>query len=500
MSYATLEKTFYRLAQLGHAESMLSWDQHVMMPPKGNSARSKALAELSVFRTEILQDAALADHFEAAGQETELTGWQQANLREMKRSWQQTCAIPKDLVEAQSLASSECEHAWRTLRPNNDWAGFEPLLQRVFDLAGESAAAYQEALGTDRGYANAYDALMDQYDPGTRMSRIDPVFDRLKAELPAMLQQILEHQSQHPTPKKPESAIAIPHQDALARTLMATLGFDFEAGRLDQTVHPFSGGVPADSRITTRYDERNVIEGLMGVIHETGHSRYETGLPTQWTSQPVGQAMGMGVHESQSLFFEMQLGRSRPFIEAIAPLVHQHLGKDPAFTADNLHALYTRVEPGLIRVNADEVTYPSHVILRYELERDIILGKASVKDIPDRWNQGMSDLLGLDTRGNYRNGPMQDIHWPMGAIGYFPSYTLGALNAAQMHAALLRDVPDAIERISRLDLAPVFDWLSRNVWQKGRFLSYDELMTEATGEVLNPDYFLTHLQDRYLAP
>lgn len=340
---------------------------------------------------------------------------------------------------------------------------------------------------------------MDQYDPGTTMSRIDPVFDRLKAELPGTLQQILERQSQRPTPHKPERPIAIPQQDALARALMSTLGFDFDAGRLDQTAHLFSGGVPADSRITTRYDEHNVIEGLMGVIHETGHSRYETGLPQAWTSQPVGQAMGMGVHESQSLFFEMQLGRSRPFIDAIAPLVRQHLGDDPAFTADNLHALYTRVEPGLIRVNADEVTYPSHVILRYELERDIILGNASVKDIPERWNQAMSDLLGLDTRGDYRNGPMQDIHWPMGAIGYFPSYTLGALNAAQLHAALLRDVPDAAERIAQLDLAPIFDWLSRNIWQQGRFHNYDDLMTQATGEVLNPDYFLDHLQARYLS-
>lgn len=499
MSYSTLEKTFHRLAQLGHAEAMLSWDQHVMMPPKGNAARSKAMAELTVLRTEILQDERLSDRFDEAEQESNLTDWQQANLREMKRNWQQTRAIPKDLVEAQSLASSECEHAWRTLRPNNDWAGFEPLLQQVFDLAGEAAAAYQDALGADRGYANAYDALMDQFDPGTTMSRVDPVFDRLKAELPGTLQQILERQSLRPTPNKPERPIAITQQDALARALMSTLGFDFDAGRLDQTVHPFSGGVPADSRITTRYDEHNVIEGLMGVIHETGHSRYETGLPQAWTSQPVGQAMGMGVHESQSLFFEMQLGRSRPFIDAIAPMVRQHLGDDPAFSADNLHALYTRVEPGLIRVNADEVTYPSHVILRYELERDIILGNASVKDIPERWNQAMSDLLGLDTRGDYRNGPMQDIHWPMGAIGYFPSYTLGALNAAQLHAALLRDVPDVAERIARLDLAPIFDWLSRNIWQQGRFNNYDDLMTQATGEVLNPDYFLDHLQSRYLS-
>ena len=497
MSYSTLEKTFHRLAQLGHAEAMLSWDQHVMMPPKGNAARSKAMAELTVLRTEILQDERLSDRFAEAEQDADLTDWQQANLREMKRTWQQTRAIPKELVEAQSLASSECEHAWRTLRPNNDWAGFEPLLQRVFDLAVEAAAAYQEALGADRGYANAYDALMDQYDPGTTMSRIDPVFDRLKVELPGTLQQILERQSQRPTPNKPERPIAITQQDALARALMSTLGFDFDAGRLDQTAHPFSGGVPADSRITTRYDEHNVIEGLMGVIHETGHSRYETGLPQAWTSQPIGQAMGMGVHESQSLFFEMQLGRSRPFIDAIAPMVRQHLGDDPAFTADNLHALYTRVEPGLIRVNADEVTYPSHVILRYELERDIILGKASVKDIPERWNQAMSDLLGLDTRGDYRNGPMQDIHWPLGYLGYFPTYALGNLYAAQFLEQAEKDLGDVDDQFERGEFDPLRNWLREKIHQRGQCITAAELVKETTGQPLSEQPLLDRLQAKY---
>lgn len=498
MSYKALEKTFHRLAQLQHAEAMLYWDGQVMMPPGGSGARSKALAELTVMRTEILQDEALGGHFDKANQEEQLTDWERANLRQMTLEWKQARAVPKELVEAQSLASSECEHAWRKLRPENDWKSLEPLLKRVFDLARESAQALRAELEEERGFANDYDALLDQFDPGSTMKRIDPIFDRLKTTLPGLLQQILERQGSEPEPHKPEGPFAIPHQDALARELMGVLGFDFQHGRLDQTLHPFSGGVPEDSRITTRYDENNVVQGLMAVIHEMGHSRYETGLPQEWLGQPVGQAMGMGLHESQSLFFEMQIGRSQPFLTAIAPLVRKHLGEDSAFNSRNLHSLYTQVEPGRIRVQADEVTYPMHVILRYELERDLILGKAEVSDIPDRWNAAMDNLLGIDTRGDYRNGPMQDIHWPMGSIGYFPSYTLGALNAAQFHDAMVKAVPDAAGNISRLDLAPIFDWLSEHVWQKGRFLEYDDLMEQATGETLDPEYFLRHVKERYL--
>lgn len=498
MSYNALEKTFYRLAQLEHAEAMLDWDSHVVMPPRGSAARSRALAELSVMRTEVLQDPALADRFAAAQSDGELSDWQQANLKQMTLQWKQARAVPKELVEAQSLASSECEHAWRTLRPRNDWKAFEPLLQRVFDLNREKAQALRAELADERGFANDYDALLDEFDPGSTMNRIDPVFDRLKRTLPGLLERILERQGSEPLPHKPTGPFSVERQDALARELMTTLGFDFERGRLDQTAHPFSGGVPEDTRVATRYDEHNVIEGLMAIVHETGHARYETGLPKDWQSQPVGHAMGMGIHESQSLFFEMQIGRSRPFLNGIAPLIRKHLGEDSAFDSQNLHRLYTQVEPGKIRVQADEVTYPMHIVLRYELERDLILGRTEVRDIPERWDAAMQEHLGIDTRGDYRNGPMQDIHWPMGAVGYFPSYTLGALNAAQMHHAMVKAIPDAADSIARLELAPIFDWLSEHVWRKGRFLEYDDLMQQATGETLNPDYFLRHVEERYL--
>ena len=499
MSYTKLEQMTYRLEQLAHALAILGWDQQVMMPASSNEARGRAMAELSVLSTEMIQDPSLADLFaEAEQQQDQLLPWQQANLREMKEKWQKANAIPTALVEAKALTTNACEHAWRTLRADNNWKDFEPKLKQVFDLAKEEAQALEEALQGDKHYVNAYEALLDIYDPGTRLTRVDRVFTELKQQLPALLKQVLAQQASRPAPLQQSQPVSIEKQRQLARQIMSVLGFDFAAGRLDEAAHPFSGGVSTDSRITTRYDEHNVLEGLMGIIHETGHSRYETGQNTAWRYTAVGQSMGMGVHESQSLFFEMQMGRSRPFIDAITPSIQQVFGADPAFTKDNLYQLYTHVEPGLIRVNADEVTYPMHVILRYEIERDIILGKAQVSDIPDMWDQAMQGYLGLSTNGDYTNGPMQDIHWPCGAIGYFPSYTLGAMTAAQLYHSLCKALPQVPQLIGDLQLQPIFDWLSKNIWQQGRLLSYDDLMIQATGETLNPRFFLEHLQTRYL--
>ena len=498
MSYAALEKTFYRLSQLSHAGSILGWDQQVMMPAKSNKARGEAMAELMVIATEILQSESLADEFAAAESETELEDWQATNLDKMREQWMKANAVPKELIQARAIASNECEHAWRSLRKDNDWRNFEPQLKRVFDLSREYAEALFDGLADEKNYQNKYEALLDQYDPGTSLARVDQVFGELKQVLPRLLQQILEQQGRQPKPVEQNAAVDKGRQSALSRHIMNMLGFDFSAGRLDEAAHPFSGGTSDDSRITTRYSADNVLEGLMGIIHETGHSRYETGLPKAWRNRPIGESMGMGVHESQSLFFEMQLGRSDAFIDVIAPMLQKFLGDDPAFETANLRGLYRRVEPSLIRVNADEVTYPLHIILRYEIERDVILGQLEVKEIPQRWNHLMMRYLGLDTSGNYADGPMQDIHWPSGAVGYFPSYTLGAMTAAQLYSAMSSKISNVQELITKGDFEPVFAWLSSNIWEKGCSLRYDDLMTQATGETLTSKFFLDHLRNRYL--
>ena len=298
----------------------------------------------------------------------------------------------------------------------------------------------------------------------------------------------------------PSGPFPVTVQRALNLEVMGLLGFDFEAGRLDESAHPFSGGVPEDLRLTTRYREDDLVQSLMGTIHETGHARYEQNLPREWLGQPIGTARSYGIHESQSLSFELQLARGRAFAELLAPLLKKHFGARPGLDVENFSAFITRVKRGFIRVEADEVTYPAHVMLRFEIERALIEEDIEADDIPALWDEKMDALLGLDTRGNYKDGCLQDAHWTEGAFGYFPSYTLGAMYAAQWFSAIRRATPDLDARIARGDLAPVFDWLHQNIWSQASRWETPELARRATGEGLNPAHFRAHLETRYLGP
>tara|TARA_B100000405_G_scaffold293490_1_gene245807 strand:- start:117 stop:959 length:843 start_codon:yes stop_codon:yes gene_type:complete len=280
---------------------------------------------------------------------------------------------------------------------------------------------------------------------------------------------------------------------------MKAIGFDFDFGRLDVSRHPFCGGSPDDVRITTRYDEDDFTSSLMGVLHETGHAMYERGLPEAWRRQPVGNALGMSIHESQSLLIEMQVCRSRPFIEWAAPIMKAAFnGSGPAWETENLYRLYTRVKPDFIRVDADEVTYPAHVILRYRLERALLDGDMTLDELPAAWNDGMKELLGIVPPTD-REGCLQDVHWYDGAWGYFPTYTLGAMSAAQLYAAAC-DADAAIPAgIFDGDFYPLMTWLRENVHGKGRLVTSVDLLTAATGQPLATDVFVDHLKSRYLA-
>jgi carboxypeptidase Taq len=279
---------------------------------------------------------------------------------------------------------------------------------------------------------------------------------------------------------------------------MAAVGFDFEHGRLDTSLHPFCGGVPEDVRITTRYDEHDFMKALMGVLHETGHAMYERGLPAAWRLQPIGAAPSMALHESQSLLIEMQACRSPAFVGFMAPLARETFGGDgPAWTTENLVRVYNRVAPGFIRVDADEVTYPAHVILRYRLERRLIAGEMELDDLPGAWNAGMRELLGV-TPPDDRLGCLQDIHWYDGAWGYFPTYTLGAIAAAQLFAAATAAAPDIPAALGRGDFRPLMAWLRENVHAWGAYHATDDLLEHATGRPLDPKTFEAHLQARYL--
>ncbi|WP_346351772.1 carboxypeptidase M32 [Oceanimonas sp. AH20CE76] len=491
MSYSALEQHFEQLHHLQHLGAICGWDQATMMPAGGNEARAEALGTLAVLCHQQLQDERLGDWFAGAKNEA-LSAEQQQSLAEMQRSWRDATLLPQDLVRARSLAGSRCEHAWRSLRPANDWAGFLPLFEEVVALSREAAAARADALGLSR-----YDSLLELYEPGMRSQTLDALFDDLNQWLPNLITQVQEKQ-RNESVLQPAGPFATEQQKALGLEVMTKLGFDFNRGRLDVSVHPFCGGVSDDVRLTTRYDENDAAQALMGIIHETGHARYEQSLPAQWRKLPVGQARSMGVHESQSLFFEMQLGRHPAFLAQLSPLLNQYLGEQAAFAPDNLARLYTRVQPGFIRVDADEVTYPAHVMLRYQIERDLIEGKLEPRHVPERWDQLMQQYLGLSTKGDYKNGCLQDIHWTDGSFGYFPSYTLGAIYAAQLAEAMQQQL-GRFEQLLSGDLAPVFNWLQQHIWQHASLLSTEELLQQASGQSLSSAPFRRHLEQRYLA-
>lgn len=490
-NYQFLTRTFTRLSRFQHLSAIAGWDMFAMMPPGGSTARGEALAELGVLQHQILTDKKVGDWLRNALQE-ELNDVEQANLREMTRQYQQAALLPESLVEAKALAGSKCEHAWRTQRPANDWAGFSANLKEVVKLSREEAKIRAQAKG-----CSPYDALLDIFEPDMTSARLDVLFADLKSWLPDLLQRVVDKQSRE-TLIAPVGPFPVATQRELGLEAMTLLGFDFNAGRLDVSAHPFCGGVPEDVRITTRYDENELLSALFGVVHETGHARYEQNLPRQWLGQPVALARSTAIHESQSLFFEMQLGRSEAFLKRLLPAIIQHFGAQPAFEESNFIAWNQRVKPGFIRVDADEVSYPAHVILRYEIERALINGEIEVDDIPTLWNEKMQAWLGLSTEGNYRNGCMQDIHWTDGGFGYFPSYTLGAMYAAQLFQAARNALPGLDEAIAQGDFSALFDWLRQNIWQHGSRFSTSQLIEQATGEALNSRYFRQHLTARYL--
>ncbi|MFB9215247.1 carboxypeptidase M32 [Vibrio sinaloensis] len=481
-----------KISHFNHLAAICGWDQAAVMPSGGNQARSEAMAELSVHLHGLHTQPQLADWFDQAEQES-LTEQESATLRELKRNWQQANILPESLVQAKSLAGSKCEHAWRTQRGENDWQGFEKNWAEVVKLSQEEAQIRAEATGL-----SPYDAMLDIYEPGTQSDSLDSLFSDVKTWLPDLIDQVIDKQASE-TFVQPQGSFDTAKQKALGLDVMKLLQFDFEHGRLDESVHPFCGGVPSDVRITTRYDESEFVQSLMGIVHETGHARYEQGLPKALAGLPSGEARSMGIHESQSLFFEMQVGRSNAFIAHLSRLAGNHFSDHDTglFSQDNFQKLYTRVKKDFIRVDADELTYPAHVILRYEIERDLINGKIKHTDVPELWDQKMQQYLGLSTQGNFKNGCMQDIHWTDGAFGYFPSYTLGAMYAAQFMASMKQTV-DVDGAIQSGDLTPIFTWLSDNIWSKGSILTTDQLVTQATGETLNAEHFQAHLRSRYL--
>ncbi len=493
-AYKDLERRFRHLSALREATGVLQWDSATMMPLGGAEARGEQLSALELACHEVLTDPALPDLLaEADGQAQDLDPWARANLGEMRRHWRHETALDAALVEALTKARNRCKTLWREARPEADFAAVQPAMEALLVLTRESAEAKAAALG-----CLPYDALLDLHAPGESSARIDGIFDELAEFIPDFLSRVLDRQGAQPKPIPLEGPFPQAKQEALARRLMSAVGFDFDHGRLDTSLHPFCGGVPEDLRVTTRYDEADFTTAMMGVLHETGHALYDRGLPRAWRLQPVGEACGMAIHESQSLLIEMQICRSPEFIGYLAPLARKAFGgKGAAWEPDNLIRLFNRVAPDFIRVDADEVTYPAHVILRYRLEKRLISGALDLADLPEAWNAGMKSLLGI-TPPNDRLGCLQDIHWYDGAWGYFPTYTLGAMAAAQLYGAAKAAHPEIPGAVAAGDFGPLLEWLGEKVHAQGSLYGAEELLERATGKPLDPKVYQAHLKARYL--
>ena len=489
-AYGELQDRFRRLSLLGDAVAVLHWDSAAMMPAGGAAARAAQLANLAELRHTMLSAPEVGDLLAAADGGGD--PWHQANLRGMHHGWRHATALETSLVSALSHAGSACEQVWRQARAADDFAALRPKLEAVVGLVRDKAAAKAATLGLA-----PYDALLDEYETGLTRAAIDPLFATLAAELPTLIDAATA--AQDGQFQAPEVTVPAAAQAAFAEQIMRHLGFDFASGRLDTSHHPFTGGVADDVRLTTRYDESDPLTGLMGVMHETGHALYERGLPAEWRNQPAGSAMGMAVHESQSLSIEMLLGRSDDFLAWLAPQLADAWGvAGEHWQAPGLARRLRRVERSLIRVDADEVTYPLHIMLRYRLEQELLGGELTVADLPEAWRQGMADTVGASPPDD-RDGVMQDIHWMDGAFGYFPTYTLGAMAAAQLRARADQALPGLADTIRAGDVTPLTGWLGEQVHGRGALhAGVDDLLREVTGKPLAAEDFLSHLRRRYL--
>ena len=492
-SYEKLEARFRQHSRLKELRAISQWDEAVVMPAGSGEARGRALAELSSILQNLISSKEVGDWIEEASRE-ELGPWQKANLSEIKREYLVNTVVPVELNRKLVVAIIRSEQAWRKMRGENNWKDFAPHLHEVLVLTRQMLTEVSKHLNL-----SLYDTALNVHSKGLNTAMVDRLFGEVKSFLPTMMLQIVEKQKREPL-LVPEGKIPVAAQKALGLELMAALGFDFQHGRLDESHHPFCGGTPRDVRITTRYSENEFVTSLMGVLHETGHALYEQNLPPEWIEQPVGSACGMAIHESQSLLMEMQIVRSLEFLEFATPLIRKHMNayvtNPKSLETENLVRLVSRVKPGYIRVDADEVTYPSHVILRYEIERDLIEDRWPIAELPAVWNEKMKAYLGLSTLGNDKNGCMQDVHWPAGLLGYFPAYTVGAMIAAQLFSHVNEVRPGVRKEISGGNFTGLQGWLRENVWHQGSRYDTLELVEKAVGP-LSSAAFKKHIERRY---
>ena len=491
--YQQLEQEWRRLHAFRGALSLLRWDAAVMMPRGSAAVRGEQVAALETEYHALLTTPKVTRLLDRAQANVRgLEDWQVSNLREMRRQRDHAIATPVTLISRLARATALAESQWLNARRENDFALFAPHLEEVLMLVRDKAALLGQALNLP-----PYDALVDEFSPGIATADIEAIFKALTRRLPNMIGEALEAQKARPL-LPIAGKFTTGKQRALVVEVMKAIGFPFDQGRLDESEHPFTEGVVGDIRVTTRYAASDPFTGLLGALHESGHAMYDLGMPASWRDQPVGRDRGMALEESQSLLLEMIIGRSAPFVKFLLPLMQKHYGvSGPEWEFDNVFHTLTRVQRGLIRVDADEMSYPIHIMQRYEIEKQLLSGKLAVKDLPEVWNSGMEQRFGTRPAGT-ADGCLQDMHWALGSFGYYPSYALGLVIAAQLWEALRAQLPEVDTFLERGDFAPVFAWLRENMHGYGAKLPIKELIQQATGQPLSANALLRYLHGKYL--
>lgn len=487
-SYKDLSSIFKEIGILQSISALSQWDNDVFMPKKSFGIKQDQMVFLSAQIYQRLNNPKIEELIESCSNLDEL---QQANLAIIKKKYLRNKAVDQELVEKITKSALECELNWRDARKNSNFKLFALHFKPLLKLVQEMSAREAEALNL-----SPYNALLDSYDPGRTFEEIDVIFAEIEKFLPSLISQVREKQQSHNLIHF-NSSFPVNNQENIGLMCMRAFNFDLDRGRLDISTHPFSVGLsPEDVRLTTRYEENNFLSGLFGVLHETGHGIYEQNLPLEDKYQPVAKACGMTIHESQSLFVERHIGITKNFFHWLEPILEKEFGSNEELKAKNLYKLVTKMDTSLIRVDADEVTYPAHILMRYKLEKALLSNDLQIDDLPQAWDEMSFKLFGSKPK-NLAQGCLQDIHWAWGAIGYFPTYTLGAIFASQIDKHLRKNL-DMDSLILKANYTPITDWLKDNIHNKGSKHSANDLIKKSVGSKLDVNVFKEYLIDKYL--
>jgi carboxypeptidase Taq len=488
-SCAELVRRLKRADLHGTILGLLQWDEQVNLPPDSGDRRAEQLALMAELHHRTIADPAigsLLQTLEAQGESLEPDG--RVIVRHTRRDYDRATRLPPEFIAEKAALDSEAFHAWRHARAASDFARFESFLRRQLEATRREA----EYVGWgDR----AYDYCIDRHDPGMTTALIDGWFTELRRELVPLVREITQS-SVRPRPGLLQG-FPIAGQEAFLKEVTTALGFNYCRGRIDVAVHPFCSGDASDARLTTRYSENEPLDALFSAIHETGHGLYEQGLPIEHLGTPLGQAVGMAIHESQSRLWENQVGRSEAFWRHFEPRLRAAFpGKLDSVSSDELFLAINEVRLNPIRVESDEVTYNLHILLRFDLERRLFAGELAVRDLPEAWNALCRELLGLTPR-NDAEGVLQDVHWSGGAFGYFPSYCLGNMIAAQLWHTVRRELPDLEVSFARGDFSSLLGWLRERIHRHGKRYDTRTLVRQVTGDDLSPAHVVRYLRERY---